>query len=75
MITIEEVPNQGTTKVETITSDTYYEPFINGKSTHCVCETEDIAMLVALGIKYQGPNSQFATMACRMLKIQSNWAL
>ena len=55
-------------------SELVYTPYIGEKRIQAVCETEDIAILVALAHKYEGPNSKFATMACRMLKIDSVWA-
>lgn len=51
-----------------------YTPKIGDKKLNAICDTEDVAILVALGQKYEGPNSRFATMACRMLKINSVWA-
>lgn len=73
-ITIEEVQNKGIHAVKSIESETYFVPCIDGKPVHKVAESEDIAMLIALGIKYQGLNSQFPTMACRMLQIDTEWA-
>ena len=52
----------------------YFVPVIDGKEYSWIGETEDIAMLIGLGIKYEGLNSQFCKNACRMLKIKSAWA-
>ena len=51
-----------------------HTPCVGDKKLSAVCETEDVALLVGLAHKYDGPNSRFAQMACRMLKIDSNWA-
>ena len=55
--------------------DQYFVPVVNGKeySSHAA-ETEDMALLIGLGIKYQGLNSQFAILASRMLQIESAWS-
>ena len=47
---------------------------IGDKRYSHICETEDIAYLVAMGIKYDGIDSKFAKMPCRMLNIESAWA-
>jgi len=54
--------------------DEYFVPVVNGKEQSVVAETEDVAMLLGLAIKYHGHNSQFAMNACRMLGIKSAWA-
>lgn len=51
----------------------HYYPVIGGKKYSYVGDTEDEAMLIGLGIKYDGLNSQFAKMAMRMLNIESDW--
>lgn len=48
-----------------------YKTIVDGKELNFIAETADIALLVGLGYKYDGANSRFATMACRMLKIKS----
>jgi hypothetical protein len=48
-----------------------YKPIIDGKELNYIAETADIALLIGLGYKYDGANSRFAMMACRMLKIKS----
>lgn len=66
--------NQGKNKVDVIENDRYYVPIVDEKEYSYIAETEDIAILLALQIKYQGLNSQFAKNACRMLGIESNWS-
>lgn len=56
-----------------IEGKTYYYPIIGGKSYSQIAETHDMAALLALGIKYDGVNSQFAKMAARMLNIETQW--
>lgn len=45
----------------------------NGKESHNIAETYDMAMLLALGEKYEGCNSKFGSYAGRMLNIKSAW--
>ena len=73
-ITIKEVLNQGRNRIESIKEDIYYIPVINGKEQSVIGESYEIAYLLGLGIKYDGINSQFIKFACRMLKINSEWA-
>lgn len=54
--------------------DEYFKPVINGIEQNVIGETEDIALILGLAIKYDGHNSQFAKNACRMLGIESAWA-
>jgi len=54
--------------------DVLYAPLIDGEKLNCCAESEDIALLLALGHKYDGENSKFAKMACRMLGIKSKWS-
>jgi len=54
--------------------DIHYYPIVDGKKYNHAGETEEIAYLIGLGIKYDGLNSQFVKMACRMLGIKSVWA-
>ncbi len=51
--------------------DALYAPLIDGEKLNYCAESEDVALLLALGHKYDGRNSQFAKMACRMLGIES----
>ena len=64
-ITIRMVQHQG---------EEWYSPVIGGKRSSKLGETPDIAMLIGIGEKYIGRNSQFEKMALRMLKIDSVWA-
>ena len=53
------------------TGEIWYYPKVGGVEFDLhKAGTEDLAMLVGLGIKYLGTNSEFATMAARMLKIR-----
>jgi hypothetical protein len=54
--------------------DVYYVPIVDGKELNMIAETHDIALILGLGYKHDGRNSQFAKMACRMLNIESAWA-
>lgn len=63
----------GKRRTDLIDKDEYYSPIVDGKEYSHMAETEDIAYLIGLGLKYDGDNSQFAKMACRMLNIKSNW--
>lgn len=51
-----------------------YVPVVNDKELTCMAETEDVAMLLGLQHKYDGADSQFTKMACRMLGIDSMWS-
>ena len=73
MIQIKCKSNTGRNKIKSIDNDVYFTPVVDGKEYSHVGETSDVAMLIGLGIKYDGLNSQFAKNACRMLKIDSNW--
>lgn len=64
----------GERRTDLIDADEYYTPIVDGKEYSHMAETQDIAYLIGLGIKYDGINSQFVKMACRMLNIKSNWA-
>ena len=74
MIKIKTVENVGRNKLDAISGDVYYTPIIDGHETGRVAETEDMAMIVGLAIKYDGLNSQFPRFAARMLGIESEWA-
>lgn len=50
-----------------------FKPVVDGKELSYVAETEDMALLLGLQFKHDGPNSQFAKMAARMLDIDSIW--
>ena len=54
--------------------DIMYKSVVDGKELSCLGETEDVALLLGLEYKYDGINSQFTKMACRMLKIDSRWS-
>lgn len=54
--------------------DILYVPKIGDKETHHIADNEDVALLIAIGEKYQGKNSNFAQMASRMLQIDTVWA-
>lgn len=52
-----------------------YFPIIDGVLEESLCaDIKDVAYLLGLQIKYDGKNSQFTKMACRMLGIDSEWA-
>jgi hypothetical protein len=75
MIEIRQHSNCGKNKRFDTGSDFYYSPIVEGKEySHIIAETEDMAMLIGLGIKYDGLNSQFPRMAARMLGIKTKWA-
>jgi len=60
--------------IETIHNGvTWYKPRVNGKDCAPIAETYDMAMIIGLGIKYDGRNSQFPKMAARMLNIETAW--
>lgn len=50
-----------------------FKPEVDGKELSYVAETEDMALLLGIQYKYDGPNSQFAKMAARMLNIETIW--
>ena len=74
MIEIKAIDNTWHRNIESIHTDVYFVPVVDGKEYSCCAETKDVAMLIGLQIKYIGMNSQFAHFACRMLGIKSNWA-
>jgi len=74
MINVIAKNNIGRNKISLIEGDMYFVPVVDGKEYSHVAETEDIALLIGLAIKYDGLNSQFAKNACRMLNIDSNWS-
>ncbi|MDW5418093.1 hypothetical protein R6242_16120 [Iodobacter sp. CM08] len=74
MVTVITKKNTGKKKIATIAGDTYYVPVVDGNETNLIAETEDVALLLGLGLKYDGLNSPFAKMATRMLKIETKWA-
>jgi hypothetical protein len=53
---------------------TTYKVLVGEKELSYIADTEDVALLIGLSYKYDGPNSRFTTMACRMLQIESVWA-
>lgn len=73
MIEVRAKNNTGRNRITTIEGELYFVPVIDGKEySHCA-ETEDMAMLIGIGIKYDGLNSQFPKMAARMLGIETAW--
>jgi len=74
MIEVRAKNNKGRDRIESIEGDMYFLPIVDGKEFSYAAETEDIALLIGLGIKYDGLNSQFAKMAARMLRINTEWA-
>ncbi len=76
MITVKAKNNRINKNQEYISGngDLVYVPVVDGKELNYIAETEDIALLIGLGYKYDGLNSRFATMACRMLKIKSAYS-
>ena len=56
------------------TGEYHYSPVVDGKEYSQIAETEDMAMLIGIGIKYDGINTRFPQMAARMLRINSEWA-
>ena len=73
-IEIKQHRNYGKNKHFDNGSDFYYSPIVDGKEYSHIAETEDMAMIIGLGIKYDGINSQFPKMAARMLGIKTEWA-
>ena len=67
--------NVGKNYFESIDGDEYWCPVVDGKEYSHIGETEDIALLIGLGIKYDGLHSQFPRMAARMLNIKSAWVV
>jgi hypothetical protein len=72
MITV-KAKNNFNNEIPSFSGDQYYVPVVDGKESNQCAETEDVALLLGLGIKYDGVNSQFAKMACRMLNIKTCW--
>ena len=73
-IEIKARPNTGTHKYLDNGSEFYYCPIVDGKEYSSIAETEDMAMIIGLAIKYDGFNSQFPKFAARMLGIDTEWA-
>ena len=73
LVTVKKLPNTGRNRVNTIKSDWYYIPIIGDKEYRYISETEEVAFLMGIGIKYLGENTQFAKFACRMLGIKRVW--
>lgn len=74
MVEAKEVGNYGKNKIESIKTESYFKPVLNGKELNMIAETHDIAILLGLERKYCGINSQFTRFACRMLCIKSAWS-
>lgn len=70
MITTKAVKNPGFKDLPEV----LFSPVVDGKELSCCAETEDMAIILGLGQKYDGDNSQFAKMAARMLGIDTKWA-
>lgn len=68
------VPNRGRNRLQTINDAYYYKPMIGDKELSMYAETADMAILLALGHKYDGPNSKFGHFAARMLALETVWA-
>ena len=47
--------------------------YVGNKRLPGIYDSKDVAMLGAIGYKYGSANSNFVTMACRMLRIDSIW--
>lgn len=73
-ITTVEKVNRGPLHVSSIKQETYFVPVVDGREYSHIAETEDIALLIGLGIKYDGVNSQFTRFATRMLGLESEWS-
>ena len=69
MITVKQVENPGFDDLPQV----LFSPVVDGKTLNCCAETFDVALLLGIGHKYDGRNSQFAKMACRMLGIDTKW--
>ncbi len=74
MIRVIQRNNSGQAYIQAIEGNFYYVPVVDGKVQSMAAETEEVAMLLGLQVKYDGLNSQFCKFACRMLGIDSAWA-
>lgn len=74
MITVKAKNNYGRDKIPSIEADIYFIPVIDGEECNRPAETEDMALLIGLGVKYDGLNTQFPRLAARMLGIDSLWS-
>lgn len=74
MIEVRAKNNTGRDKISSIDGDLYFVPVVDGKEYSHAAETEDMALLIGIGLKYDGVNTRFPQMAARMLKIDSEWA-
>jgi hypothetical protein len=74
-IEIKTIRNKKNTHYFDNGNDYCYSPIVDGKEYSHVAETEDMALIIGLAIKYDGLNSQFPKMAARMLGIKSQWAM
>lgn len=54
--------------------DCYYTFMIDEKESCMIAETYDMAMILALSVKYDGVNTQAPKMISRMLNIKSVWS-
>ena len=73
MIEAKEVPNSGRNKILSIDEPTYWVPVVDGKEYSHVAETQEMALLLGLGLKFEGLNTKFAGYAGKMLGIRSAW--
>lgn len=74
MVEVKEIGNYGKNKIDSIKTESYFKPVVNGKELNMIAESYDIAILLGLERKYCGLNSQFTKFACRMLGITSAWS-
>lgn len=76
MIEVKEKKNRhkpGGQKYIESAGELVYAPIVDGKELSMLAETADMALLLGLGYKHDGPNSQFAKMAARMLHMDTVW--
>jgi hypothetical protein len=73
MITVKQYQNTGANNIPSLDVINYFKPVVDGKELSMIAETEDVALLIGIGYKHDGANSQFAKMAVRMLNIKSAW--
>lgn len=66
-------PNRGKMKTPGVKGDDLYFPVLDGCRLNLVSESPEMAYLLGLGVKYEGPNSQFAKYAGRSLGINDAW--
>ena len=69
-VEVKEYQNVGRNRLRNIAGDVYYVPIVDGKEYFHIGETEEVAYLIGLSIKYEGLSGEFARYACRMLGIE-----